>query len=267
MEKAKQHSVTRVKKLLAKTALLFWFDLEWILYREARRSRSMLRKLHNLHRGESCVIIGNGPSLQQMELYWLRDYYTFGLNRIYLKFPEWGFSTSYYVAVNQLVIEQCAKEIIGLKIPKFLGWYWREYLEGNQEPIYIRYRRVGDLGFSKNPTWKIWEGSTVTFVAMQLAYYMGFSKVYLIGVDHQFSAKGDPDKLVVSQGPDKDHFDPNYFGKGFRWHLPNLERSERAYQLAKKAFEMDGREILDATVNGKLDVFPKMDYRSLSRKE
>ena len=33
--------------------------------------------------------------------------------------------------------------------------------------------------------------------------------------------------------------------------------------MAKAAYEADGRQVLDATVGGKLTVFPKADYTSL----
>ena len=65
---------------------------------------------------------------------------------------------------------------------------------------------------------------------------------------------------MVSQGDDPNHFNPQYFGKGFRWQLPDLETSEIAYRMAKQAFEADGREVLDATVGGKLQVFRKVDF-------
>lgn len=238
-------------------------DLEWQVDAAARRSRKQIKKFKNIHQGESCVIIGNGPSLKTMDLDWLRDKYTFGLNRIYLMFPELGFSTTYYISVNRLVIEQCAADIVDLPMPKFLGWYWRDFLKNAPSINYVRYIKDGTLDFSKDPGHRIWEGATVTYVAMQLAYYMGFQKVYLIGVDHHFKTKGEPNKIVVTEESDSDHFDPDYFGKGFRWQLPDLERSEEAYRIAKEVYEADGREILDATFNGKLDVFPKIDYRSL----
>ena len=57
---------------------------------------------------------------------------------------------------------------------------------------------------------------------------------------------------------DQNHFDPNYFRKGQLWGIPNLEQSEFEYQLARDAFERDGREVLDATVGGKLDIFRKV---------
>ena len=98
---------------------------------------------------------------------------------------------------------------------------------------------------------------------MQLAYFMGFKQVILIGVDHSFTSKGTPNSTVVSTGDDPNHFNPSYFGKGFRWQLPDLETSELSYCMARDAYQKDGREILDATVGGKLTVFPKVKYDSL----
>jgi hypothetical protein len=100
---------------------------------------------------------------------------------------------------------------------------------------------------------------------MQLAFHMGFEQVILVGVDHSFVTQGKPHTEVVSQGDDPNHFSPDYFGKGFRWQLPDLETSEIAYRLARKTFESSGREILDATIGGKLTIFPKVDYLSLFR--
>ena len=109
----------------------------------------------------------------------------------------------------------------------------------------------------------MYEGFTVTYVALQLAFHMGFKKVILIGVDHNFTTKGPANQAVVSQGDDPNHFAPNYFGAAFKWQLPDLEGSERAYRLARQAYETAGRMVVDATVGGKLTVFPKVDYLSL----
>ena len=103
----------------------------------------------------------------------------------------------------------------------------------------------------------------MTYVALQLAYYMGFEQIILIGIDHNFSTKGRPNTTIESQGDDPDHFTSNYFGKGFRWQLPDLETSEHAYRMAKNAFTADGREILDATIGGQLTIFPKVNYDTL----
>ena len=45
--------------------------------------------------------------------------------------------------------------------------------------------------------------------------------------------------------------------------LPDLDTSEQAYLLAREAYEADGRQILDATVGGKLMIFSKVDFISL----
>jgi hypothetical protein len=237
-----------------------------------RKSIQNLEKFQDAHLGERCFIIGNGPSLKQTDLSKLRGEYTFGLNRIYLMFPELGFSTTYYLSVNDLVIEQCAPDILSLEIPKFLSWrsrvYIRQALEGTSDipgdpPLSFLHTTYTGPRFAHNAASRLWEGATVTYVAMQLAYHMGFSRVILIGVDHSFSTKGKPNTTVVSQGDDPDHFDSKYFGKGFRWQLPDLETSERAYGMAQNNYVAAQREILDATIGGKLDIFPKVDYDSL----
>ena len=192
----------------------------------------------------------------------LRNEFTFGLNRIYLLFPELGFTTTYFLSMNDLVIQQCAAEILALPIPKFLTWRSRRFLSPTGDTHFLYTTYTGPK-FARDVTGRLWEGATVTYVALQLAYHMGFEKVILIGVDHSFVTKGDANKTITSQGDDPNHFAPNYFGKGFKWQLPDLETSERAYCMARAAYAADGREILDATIGGKLMVFPKVDYDDL----
>ncbi len=76
-----------------------------------RASIRRLGELKDIHRGQRCFIIGNGPSLKQTDLSLLKDEFTFGMNRIYLGFPEMGFQTTYFLTINSLVIEQCAADI------------------------------------------------------------------------------------------------------------------------------------------------------------
>ena len=227
-----------------------------------RESRKRLAALKDIHKGERCFIIGNGPSLRTTDLTKLRNEFTFGLNRIYLLFPELGFTTTYFLSMNDLVIEQCAAEILALPIPKFLTWRSRRFLSPTRDTHFLYTTYTGPK-FARDVSGRLWEGATVTYVALQLAYHMGFEKVILIGVDHNFVTKGDANKTIISQGDDPNHFAPNYFGKGFKWQLPDLETSERAYRMAKAAYEADGRQVLDATIGGKLTVFPKIDYLSL----
>jgi hypothetical protein len=233
-------------------------------YRLAGRGRRSLRELAGFRDrfgGRRCVILGNGPSLREMDLSPLRNEITFGLNRAYLMYERLGFTTTFLVAVNDLVIEQCGDEIVKAGPTPFLGWRARRFLSPEVNPIYLR--SDPRPGFYRDVRRGVWEGATVTYVALQLAYHMGFTDVTLVGVDHSFATKGTPHAEVISAGDDPNHFDPNYFGAGFRWNLPDLETSEIAYRLARSAYEADGRRIVDATVGGHLDVFDKADYRLL----
>ncbi len=221
-----------------------------------------LAVLRDTHKGKRCFIIGNGPSLQNTDLSKLPGEFTLGMNRIYLAFPDLGFQTSYYLSVNDLVVEQCASDIQNLSMPRFVSWRHRKWLQPQENLFFLHTTYTGPK-FAPDITGRMWEGATVTYTALQVAYYMGFSQVILIGVDHNFVTKGKPNTTVTSQGDDPNHFHPGYFGKGFRWQLPDLETSEIAYGMAKQAYEADGREVIDATVGGKLRVFKRVEYDSL----
>jgi hypothetical protein len=227
-----------------------------------RDSIRQLAALKDKHRGQRCFIIGNGPSLKQTDVSQLRGEFTFGMNRIYLAFPEWGFETSYFLSVNSLVIEQCAQEIRALEMPKFLSWRSRHLIDPTPNTAFLHTTYTGPK-FAQDARGRLWEGATVTYVALQLAFHMGFETAILIGVDHNFQTQGEPNTTITSQGDDPDHFDAKYFGKGFRWQLPDLKTSEAGYHMARQAYAAAGRKVLDATVGGKLTIFPKTDYNSL----
>lgn len=225
-------------------------------------TKKRLHPFHNIHKGERCFVLGNGPSLKNTDLTKLRNEKTLGMNRIYLLFNDLGYQTSYYLSVNDLVVEQCAEDIQHLNIPRFVSWRSRKWLQPEAN-LFFLYTTYTGPGFSTNLSGRLWEGATVTYVALQVAFFLGFQEVYLIGVDHNFTTQGKPNTTVVSQGDDPNHFSPQYFGKGFRWQLPDLETSERAYQMAREAYENAGRKIFDATIGGQLQVFEKVEYNSL----
>ncbi|MCL5612160.1 MAG: DUF115 domain-containing protein [Chloroflexi bacterium] len=235
-----------------------------------RESIRRLAALKDIHKGQRAIIIGNGPSLNQTDLNKLKGEFTFGLNRIYLMFPQLGFSTTYLVSINDLVIEQCAQEMVALAIPKFFAWrshrHFSSTLQLSNIPTFLYTSYTGPR-FSHDVRGRVWEGATVTNVALQLAFHMGFQKVILIGVDHNFTSKGEANKTVVSTGDDSNHFSGAYFGKGFRWQLPDLDTSEIGYAMAREHYQKAGREVIDATLGGKLTIFPKVDYDSLFKQD
>lgn len=228
-----------------------------------RESMRRLAALKDSHIGERCFLIGNGPSLRVTDLSKLKGEFSFGFNRIFLAEAELGFKPSCLVSINDLVIEQSAAELRALQMPKFFAWRARRWLEMDEHTHFI-YTSYTGPGFARDVSGRVWEGATVTNVALQLAFHMGFTRVILIGVDHNFTAaEGKPNTTVVSTGADPNHFSGSYFGKGFRWQLPDLQTSERGYLYARRAFESAGRQVLDATIGGKLTIFEKVDYASL----
>ena len=203
-------------------------------------------ELRAKHKGQTGVIIGNGPSLKDVPNEWLAKYPSFGTNRIYLK----GFLPTYYVSVNPLVIEQSIEEIKKLKCVKFLP---KQFCTDDMLPLVSLDNRV----FSMNPAAYIYEGFTVTYVCMQIAYYMDFDSILLVGVDHNFTHEGAPNQELISQGEDKNHFHPDYFGKGIKWNAPDLKESEISYRMAKEVYERDNKKIINLTKGTALTVFRK----------
>jgi hypothetical protein len=228
-----------------------------------RKDAASLRSYHNKYSGRRCFVIGNGPSLRKTDLSFLRDEITFGANRLYLNFPEMGFTSTFLVITNILVVEQCALDLKKLIIPKFITWRARKWMKDDARTIFLDTDYTLPETFAQEVSGRVYEGNTVTYTSLQLAYHMGFSKVILIGVDHHYDTQGPANTVVVSQGEDPNHFHPDYFGKGFRWQLPDLVGSERAYKMARENFARDGREILDATIGGRLTIFPKVNYEDL----
>lgn len=221
--------------------------------------------LHNRHKGETCVLVANGPSLNQMDLRFLKKHITIGLNKIFLGFKRFNFYPRYHVVVNKKVIEQSEKEIKRLTCVKFIGNNGIANTRTLKENAltYFLNTKSPKYRFCKDLNDGCFEGWTVTFAALQVIYYLGFKKVIIIGMDHDFSYEGKPNEARFIEGPDNNHFIDSYFGYGQSWDNPDLDKSEESYAIAKEIFEHDGREIIDATLNGKCTIFKKADYREL----
>lgn len=223
-----------------------------------RKFAPRLRQFKDKHLGQDCFIIGNGPSLKKMDLSVLKDYHTFGQNKIFLLSDQVDLNLSYLVSVNKLVIEQSAKEFESMKFPLFLSYVAAKGVVREQENIH-RLHTLNIWSFYEDIAQPICEGNTVTYVSLQLAYYMGFKRVFLIGVDHSFKQTGSSHEVQVYKGDDENHFHPDYF-KGQQWQLADVYGSEVSYHLANYFYQKAGRGIYDATVGGKLEVFPKIGF-------
>lgn len=234
--------------------------LAWDVRSAAWISRRRLRALNDRYAGKKAVILCNGPSLLQVDFEALGDVFTFGLNKINLLFDRSEFRPSCVVAVNPLVIEQNADFFNATDLPLFIDSGGSKHVRMRKQVTFLH--STPFPGFARDCSWSIFQGHTVTYVAMQLAFHMGFADVAIVGCDHDFASKGPANKAVVSGEVDVNHFDPRYFSGGVQWHLPDLFESEMAYARAKHIYQAFGRRLVNATVGGKLEVFDRMDLSS-----
>jgi hypothetical protein len=232
------------------------------------RNEARLRALKDKHRGRRAFIIGNGPSLEQTDVRWLKDEITIGCNAIFLMFGEMGFLPTYYTVEDVLVAEDRADTINSIRgTTKILPLDLNYCLRPDEDTIYVNFVRDYSQqvpNFSPDLVHQVFWGGTVTYLNLQLAYYLGCHDVYLIGVDHSYKV---PDYIqgtvITSREADVNHFHPDYFGPGYRWHDPKVDRMEIAYRQAKQFFAENGGVIYNASARTQLDVFPRVAYEGL----
>lgn len=225
--------------------------------------RRKLQLLKNTHLDEKAIILCNGPSLNSVDFDLIGpNVYTFGLNKINLLFDRSSFRPNCIVAVNPLVIKQNMPFYNKTEIPLFLdsSGTKKGLITPRQNTIFVY---TGDFphGFAKDCSMNINQGGTVTYVALQLAFHMGFKEVALVGADHTFATKGPANKTVDGDAIDHSHFDSRYFSN-MKWQLPDLFESEVAYKRAENVYNAHDRKIYNCTDGGELEIF---DRSSLSR--
>lgn len=224
------------------------------------------------YKGRRMFIIGNGPSLNKLDLSLLKNELTIGVNSIFLAREKLGGLPTHYVVEDLFVAEDRADQINDLRgTQKWFGNYLRHCLNPDPDTLWLNVRMRYDNYknfpyFSKDACRQVWTGGSVTYICMQLAYYFGIEEAYLIGFDHHYDipksaiVKG---LEIVSTADDPNHFDPTYFGKGYRWHDPMVDRMEKGYKKAARAFRERGGFMKNATAGGKLECLPRVSYESL----
>ncbi|MCI4645887.1 MAG: DUF115 domain-containing protein [Hyphomonadaceae bacterium] len=235
-------------------------DPSWTFSPRALASRRTLRDLHNSQAGAHGFIIGTGPSLKGTDFSQVRGHPCIGLNRLFLGFEDFGITPDFLACVNPAMIEQSAEHLGKLPCTLVTSWAARAPLGGADNALFLRTLDARD--FRTCIMDAVATGGTVTYVAMQFAYWLGWSKVTLLGIDHSYDyetheARLSPHTPVQRRADDTNHFTSDYFPKGDVWQLPDLKQSEEAYHNARKAYEAAGRQIVDGTVGGQLTVFPK----------
>lgn len=245
-------------------------------YPETFADTLQLAAYKDRHHGERVVIIGNGPSLNELDLTRLKTETTIAVNGIFYAADQMGFDPSYYVVEDTAVMKDNLDEIVAYQAGhKFFPSIYRRLVGERPNVSYFMMNRgfyeprSPDFcvpRFSVDPGHHLFSGQSVTLINLQLAYHLGFEEVVLIGMDFSYTVPSDAvveGDIITSTSDDPNHFHPDYFGPGKVWKDPKLDRVLANYALAKRIYEADGRRIVNATAGGKLELFERVDYSDL----
>lgn len=236
-----------------------------------KNSNEYLQTVKGKYKGKRCFILGNGPSLTSEDLDKLKGEVTFASNRIYKIFNKTEWRPTFWGMLDEAVAEldgvieginsfECEKKFAlqeGYYIFKkisgdtcFLhGWYERKFLD--------------NPGFSEDLTEGVYCIATVTYMLIQIAHYMGFDEIYLLGLDNKYAYSRLRDGTIV-----KNEGVENYFGESGA-ALPDPKNAvdtwelDIAYNYAEKYSKGNGFRIYNATRGGFLEAFERVDFDNL----
>lgn len=253
-------------------------------YRRKQRTRKYvktsdsewIRSLKDSKKGKKCYIVGNGPSLRIEDLEIIKDEYSFGMNKIFEIFDQTRWRPDIYVMVDIYMIQRNIELVSKLEIPNILIDYKARNLVKNQSNLkYINVfdkfivnkyskKSLKSILFSHELDKMINQGFTVTYICLQLAIYMGFSEIILIGMDHNFARTINTEGKVIHNDNVKDHF---YKGSDFKDVCQFRDGVECAYKLARQEAEKKSIKIYNATRGGKLEVFERKNFDDITKRK
>lgn len=228
-------------------------------FRKILRIRSGdIEKLRNKYQGKRCFIVCTGPSLSFADLEKIKNEYSFGMNSIVKVLNQTDWKPTFYGIQDENVYEKLQGSIMAANIAEF---FVSDRLQLDKKEAKIHSFHLDFYGhrficerprykFSNDPSICVFDGFSITYSLMQIAIYMGFTEIYLLGCDCNYDR--DPDKQhFVSSG----HIDPNASKMG---RLQNLA-FEEANDYAKK----HNVRVLNATRGGKLETFERVSFDDL----
>jgi len=240
-------------KMIRRRNILSIFHLWWFS-KEMRR----MHRFKNIHKGERVFITCPGPSMTIKDLELLKNEYTIGVNSIIEAYAETEWRPTYYMAIDYFSVGQelARNDVVGNTFCQREAFFHyrinpktkngREtYMLINYSNHFPEYFDKGIIKYSNDASVCVYDGFTVTNSAIQLAIYMGFKKIYIIGADcdyskpqiHFIEAPGDKEKIASGALP----YAANLSIDGY------IAMREFAY---KKHIE-----IYNVTRGGKLEVF------------
>ena len=245
----------------------------WVInnYKTTRFGR-VLEKYKNQYLGQRCFIVANGPSLRpdDLDLLALKHEISFGMNRIYKYFDQTVWRPTFYVCEDELIIQNQQVEINDLPaVEKFIPIelkYFHNIKVSGAKYFHINYNENDRFpySFSTDIAKQIDCRGTVTFTCMQIAAYMGFAQIYLIGVDHNYQNTIDINGNLVHDDTVKDYFCEGYDTDIKDIAVHDMGNNTRAYLDALAYCDnTEKTKIYNATRGGKLEVFERVNFDSL----
>lgn len=225
------------------------------------------------YQGRRCFLIGNGPSLRPEDLTTLHQAgeITFAFNRVFNIFDQTPWRPTFYISQDEKMLGGCVDVVNSLKdmetkfIPIQLKW-WHGIDIDQACHFNIVHQEVDDpeqFSFGDDISRGIYNASTGMYTAVQLAAYMGFTEIYLIGVDHHFRVSQNNQGQIVVDNTVKDYFTEQYNADKENLYIPNTEKSTLTYVAMKRHCEQRGIRVFNATRGGKLEVFQRVSFDGL----
>lgn len=225
-----------------------------------------IKKYKNLHKGERCFIVATGPSLKAEDLDLIKNEYSFSMNSIMKSFGKTDWRPTYYVVTDPVAYEAC-KPLINEN--DFNQMFFRKGLEKSNvntdvlrfsvnswKFIVISYLRRINIKIGNKPSRKIRkyfnDAPSVVFSIIQLAIYMGFSEIYLLGQDCNYETKTHSDIASVE-----------YKIKPTNRNALSIIEAFESYSTALNRYSL---KIYNATRGGKLEVFPRVNLDDIVKK-
>jgi hypothetical protein len=217
----------------------------------------------NTQKGRRCFIVATGPSLriEDLECLHKNNELSISMNHIFCAFPNANWRPNYYVCQDRNFIRDYETEICKIDIEnKFISDYYMPFWD-IERTMYRFHGHVEEYlpntpKFSTDFSRKSYDGYTVTYTCIQLAVYLGFSEIFLLGVDFNYSSY-----LSASEN----HFYKDYEKEKNKVSIVACQEILLAYQKARQYAEEHGIKIYNATRGGKLEVFERVNFDNLFR--
>lgn len=227
---------------------------------------SKLLQFKNKYIGKRCFICATGPSMTIDDLEMLKDEYTFGVNGLACIFERTKWRPTFfgvsdhaiYTKINHILKkEKSITVFVGsnafIDRNHTLSNDWIIYPENYAYHDYEKlYKNQYFCKFSDNPYDIVYDGYTIVYGMIQLAIYMGFKEIYLLGTDCNYNLT------------DKNHFVEAGNKIPESDLLSAYDRLMCGYKTAKKYLDCHKDiRIFNATRGGMLDIFPRVKLEDI----